>query len=33
MPLVASLSSSYKEVKFINVSMSALGVFDDVERP
>ena len=28
MPLVASLSSSYSEVKFINVSMSALGVFD-----
>ena len=26
--LVASLSSSYNEVKFINVSMSALGVFD-----
>ena len=28
LPLVASLSSSYDEVKFINVSMSALGVFD-----
>ena len=26
--LVASLSSSYDEVKFINVSMSSLGVFD-----
>ena len=29
LPLVASLSSSYDEVKFINVSMSALGVFDN----
>ena len=28
MPLVASLSSSYNEVKFINASISALGVFD-----
>ena len=28
MPLVASLSSAYNEVKFVNVSMSALGVFD-----
>ena len=29
MPLVASLSSSYNEVKFINVSMSALGASDN----
>ena len=27
-PLVLSLSSSYQEVKFVNVSMSALGALD-----